>query len=97
MIDAVNQVFQNLTRHPKLDKLGEPVAAWQRAFPPHETTKTELPGFVRVAFAPAATDDEDAGDKLFEFAAERVRQHVREVAAMFDRRARAAPTMPSRR
>jgi len=76
VIDAVNQVFQNLTGHPGLDKLHDAVASWQSQFLAHTTAKAELPGYVRLEFAPAAGDDEDASDVLFDFAACEVARHV---------------------
>jgi ATP-dependent helicase/nuclease subunit A len=78
VMDAVNQVFQNLGQHPNLDKLAEGVRQWQDQFPSHTTTKTDLPGYVRLEFAPPPAEDEDATDKLFEFAAAQVARHVQE-------------------
>src|SRR6185436_11178125 len=69
VIDAVNQVFQNLGQHPNLDKLGPPVAAWQQAFPAHSTARTELSGYVSLATAPAAEDGAEPAEAVFEFAA----------------------------
>jgi ATP-dependent exoDNAse (exonuclease V) beta subunit len=76
VIDAVNQVFQNLTSHPQLDKLHDAVQAWQSQFPPHTTAKCELPGFVRLEFAPTAEDDEDQTAAVCEFAAQAVARYV---------------------
>jgi ATP-dependent helicase/nuclease subunit A len=72
VIDVVNQVFQNLTRHPHLDKLSEPVAAWQAAFPAHSTARTELTGHVTLSTAPAAGDDEHQADVVYRTAAQRI-------------------------
>jgi ATP-dependent exoDNAse (exonuclease V) beta subunit len=72
VIDAVNQVFQNLTKHPNLDHFTEAVTEWQAQFPPHQTAKDALPGYVTLSTAPAAADDEDAADMLFDHAAERI-------------------------
>lgn len=76
VIDTVNQVFQNLTNHPNLDKLAEPVAAWQAAFPEHSTARTSLAGHVTLATAPAAGDDEQQKDVLFHYTAEQIRDLV---------------------
>ncbi len=76
VIDAVNQVFGQLTNHPNLDKLYAAVAAWQSHFPPHTTAKSELPGYVRLEFAPAAGEDEDQSDAVCKFAAGAVARHV---------------------
>src|SRR4029453_6905153 len=76
VIDAVNKFFQNLPSHPSLDKLHEAVASWQGQFLAHTTAKGDLPGYVRLEFAPEAGDDEDANDVLFDFAAAEVARHV---------------------
>ena len=76
VMDAVNQVFQHLDRHPNLDKLAPAVSQWQAQFPPHTTTRSSLPGYVRLEIAPPPNEDEDATNKLFEFAAEQVARHV---------------------
>jgi ATP-dependent exoDNAse (exonuclease V) beta subunit len=54
VIQAVNQVFSRLTQHPSLDKLQDGVSLWQQQFPEHSTAKSELPGYVRLEFAPPA-------------------------------------------
>ncbi len=76
VIDAVNQVFSNLTNHPNLDKLHAGIAAWQQQFPPHSTAKGNLPGYVQLEFAPAAGDDEDHDDRTYAFAADAIARHV---------------------
>ena len=76
VIDTVNHVFQHLTSHPQLDKLHESVAAWESQFPPHTTAKEELPGYVRLEFAPPAGDDEDQAAAACEFAADAVARYV---------------------
>jgi ATP-dependent exoDNAse (exonuclease V) beta subunit len=76
VIDAVNQVFSQLTNHPNLDKLHAAVATWQSHFPPHTTAKSQLPGYVRLELAPAAGKDEDQNDAVCAFAADAVARHV---------------------
>jgi ATP-dependent helicase/nuclease subunit A len=76
VIDAVNQVFSHLTSHPNLDKLQSGVTAWQQQFPQHSTARKNLPGCVRLEFAPAATEEEDQGDRTYAFAAEAIARHV---------------------
>ena len=77
MIDAVNQVFQNLTKHPNLDKLDEPVAAWQAAFPQHSTAKTSLAGHVTLQHGAGGQRRRGAeGRGCFDCAAERIRDLV---------------------
>jgi ATP-dependent exoDNAse (exonuclease V) beta subunit len=72
VIDAINAVFQNLTRHPDLDKLAEPVAHWQQAFPKHSTARGELAGHVTLVTAPAAEDKDSQADLVFRYAAKRI-------------------------
>lgn len=78
IIDTVNRVFQNLTRHPNLEKLQEPLARWQAAFPAHTTVRKELAGYVTLTTAPAAQEDEDSTDVLFRHAADRIAKVVSE-------------------
>ncbi|MFM9961709.1 MAG: UvrD-helicase domain-containing protein [Planctomycetaceae bacterium] len=58
IIDTVNQVFQNLQKHPRLEKLADSVDSWCRQFPPHSTAKTDLDGFVQFRVAPKANEDD---------------------------------------
>lgn len=76
VIDSVNNVFQNLTRHPNLDKLEQPVRQWQEAFVQHTTALAELAGHVTLATAPAAADGEEQALATFRYAAQRVRDCV---------------------
>ncbi|QEG41448.1 UvrD-helicase domain-containing protein [Roseimaritima ulvae] len=64
--DAVNQVFQNLTRHPLCDHAGhvnddpsaqapyeaDAVVDFVNKFPPHAANKTDLPGYVCLQTGP---------------------------------------------
>lgn len=78
IIETVNRVFQNLQRHPKLDRLADPVAAWCRDFfRPHTTAKTELSGFVQLRTVAKCADGESQGDVTLRAAA----QLVAELAA----------------
>ena len=81
VIDTVNQVFQNLTKHPNLDRFFDAVAEWQQQFPPHKTAKSDLPGFATLTTAPEPTDDQDATEALFEYAAERIAAAAEEAPA----------------
>jgi ATP-dependent helicase/nuclease subunit A len=76
VIETVNAVFQNLTKHSNLDKLSEPVRRWQIDFPEHSTARKELNGYVTLITAPQATDDEDQTEGMFRYAAERIRDCV---------------------
>lgn len=72
IIDVVNQVFQNLTSHPSLDRIEAGVTAWQQAFPPHTTARKELLGYVTLETSPAAEDEDDKDDHHSPFVAERI-------------------------
>lgn len=73
VIHVVNEVFQNLTRHPHLDKLAAPVRAWQTVFPEHTTAKEKLLGHVMLRTSPLVGDDQRQADASLRYAAERVR------------------------
>ncbi len=65
IIDTVNRVFQHLTRHPRLDRLADPVDSWCRQFPPHSTARTDLDGFVQFRVVPqVGADDSDSQDDI---------------------------------
>ncbi len=65
IIDTVNRVFQNLTRHPRLDRLADPVDSWSRQFPPHSTARTDLDGFVQFRVVPkVGADDSVSQDDI---------------------------------
>jgi ATP-dependent helicase/nuclease subunit A len=65
VIEAVNQVFQNLT-NTGIDR--EPDRAvlehWQEAFPHHTTARDTLPGYVRVEIADNLANDDPADDEV---------------------------------
>ncbi|WP_254511125.1 UvrD-helicase domain-containing protein [Anatilimnocola floriformis] len=77
IIDVVNQVFQNLTKHPNLERYEGSILAWQRAFPPHTTARKELAGHVTLATSPAAESDDDKADHHRPFVAERIAELAR--------------------
>jgi ATP-dependent exoDNAse (exonuclease V) beta subunit len=77
VIDAVNAVFQNLAKHPNLDKLEAPMRQWQEDFPPHTTARKELAGHVTLAVAPQVGDDQDQMLALFQHAADNVQELYR--------------------
>lgn len=72
VIDTVNAVFSRLTQHPNLERLAEPVRAWQDAFPKHTTDKVDLPGYVCLRVSPRPMDDQDPNEVHYEFAAAEV-------------------------
>ncbi|MBX3441207.1 MAG: UvrD-helicase domain-containing protein [Planctomyces sp.] len=48
VIEAVNEVFLNLSRHLELGEIGTHVDDWRRAFPRHATVNNHLSGYVRL-------------------------------------------------
>ncbi|HZN32218.1 MAG TPA: UvrD-helicase domain-containing protein, partial [Pirellulaceae bacterium] len=73
VIETVNRVFQNLTKHPNLDKLADAVRAWQQAFPEHTTERKTLAGYVTLATAPAAAEGEDQDASVLAYAADQIK------------------------
>lgn len=73
VIDAVNQLFQNLPRHGNLEKDEDFAAEWSRRFPPHTTAKKDAAGYVCLETSPLADDDNQA---IAALAADRVAQYV---------------------
>ncbi len=76
IIQAVNQIFQNLHRHKNLGELAGAVARWQTQFHRHQTAepKRGLNGYVCLQAARAASDDEadPQEDTTLRFVAKRV-------------------------
>ncbi len=75
VIDAVNQVFSNLTRHNKLDYLEPHVRGWMDRFPEHDTVRDKLPGYVELATGPEKGPGKVL-DSFFDFAAKRIKDIV---------------------
>ncbi|WP_437200809.1 UvrD-helicase domain-containing protein [Planctomicrobium sp. SH664] len=63
VIDFVNHVMTGLNRHDNLGDLAEVVHRWTTSFPQHETSRSELAGFVRVATGPEAQSEDDRGPR----------------------------------
>lgn len=78
IIEVVNQVFQNLTKHPALDKYEAAVTAWQRAFPLHTTAREELLGYVTMETSPADETDDDVAEHHAPFVAQRIADLARQ-------------------
>ncbi len=76
VIQAVNQIFQNLQRHKSLGDLAGAVAGWQKQFHRHQTAKPKrgLNGYVCLQAARAANSDEadSQQDTTLRFVAEQV-------------------------
>lgn len=63
VLDFVNLVFKNLTKHPKLEHYEDAVAKWERNFPDHTSAKPSLPGYACVE---ALADEDEALDAIVE-------------------------------
>ncbi len=72
IIETVNRVFQNLTRHPNLERLAVPIQSWCDAFPEHTTARTELSGFVQFRSVAAKAEGESQSEVTLQAAADLV-------------------------
>lgn len=79
VIEVVNRMFSRLDRHDKLGPYEAAVRSWQREFPEHSTTKTDLAGYVtletseRVEIDDDTLDPQEAANEAFlNFAAQRI-------------------------
>ncbi len=76
VIAAVNQIFENVHRHTKLDDLADAVTRWQRQFHEHHTAKPKqrLNGYVCLQAARSPNRDETDSQQniTLRFAAEEV-------------------------
>ena len=69
IIDTVNRVFENMTRHPNLERLAAPIQSWCDAFPVHTTARTELSGYVEFRSVAAKGEGESQSDVTLQAAA----------------------------
>ncbi len=77
IMDVVNLVFQNLTKHPRLEALAPAVTAWERDFPPHSTALHDLPGYADLQVSPAVSEDQDKQEIHYQFVAEQIAAAVK--------------------
>lgn len=57
VIETVNRIFRNLTRHPNLKELEESVIRqWSESFPEHTTVRSEMPGYAELRTFPKTVD-----------------------------------------
>ncbi|MCA9000165.1 MAG: UvrD-helicase domain-containing protein, partial [Planctomycetaceae bacterium] len=59
VIDAVNQVMANLSRHSNLEEYDSLLADWSHNFLRHETVKTDLPGYVELRTVAEPPNDDN--------------------------------------
>ena len=78
VIDSVNRVFSGLTKHSNLERLEEPVRAWQEAFPKHSTERADRPGYVCLQVSPRPKENQDPDQAHYEFAAAEVARLARQ-------------------
>ncbi|NLX56572.1 MAG: UvrD-helicase domain-containing protein [Planctomycetaceae bacterium] len=76
VIDIVNRLFNQMTRHGNLERFADPVAAWCKRFPHHTTACHEFPGYVELRTAPDAADGDRADNVKLTYAADRIKQLV---------------------
>ncbi len=69
IIDTVNLVFEQMTRHPNLERLAAPIQSWCDAFPAHTTARTELSGYVEFRSVAEKADGESQSDVTLQAAA----------------------------
>ena len=75
VMDAVNRVFKNLSRHTAYGGSDSVAREWSSNFPDHATTKTDLPGYVLLQNLPKFDRDvpkEERKRNEMEFAADLV-------------------------
>ncbi len=72
IIETVNRVFQNLSRHPNLERLAAPIQSWCDVFPEHTTARTELSGFVQFRSVAAKAEGESQSEITLQAAADLV-------------------------
>ncbi len=60
IMEVVNQVFQQLHQHPRLERHEGAVRDWVRQFQAHTTAREDLPGYVTLE---TCGDDEETGEE----------------------------------
>ncbi len=76
VIDAVNRLFARIPEHANLGRAENAVRSWSQRFEPHETQRRALSGYVELAAAPAAGEDQTQGEVTLRYAAERIAELV---------------------
>lgn len=71
VIDFVNYTFAHLLDHPNLGSGQAASEIWSQAFPPHDTTRSSMPGFVQIKnINQKQTDGRSGGDEEVEIDAD---------------------------
>ncbi len=52
IMDAVNRIFTGMSQHNSMEELTTTLQEWSHNFPKHQTTKSDLPGYVKVVTSP---------------------------------------------
>lgn len=76
IIETVNRIFTRLPDHPHLGRAKDAVRGWCQAFEPHATKLTDLPGYVELASAPAAPEDQAQSAVTVAWAADKIAEIV---------------------
>jgi ATP-dependent helicase/nuclease subunit A len=75
VMSAVNQVFENLPQHTNFAECDSVAKRWSKTFPEHRTTRTDLPGYVRLQNGPKferETPRDDAKQGFLDFTANQI-------------------------
>ena len=72
VIDTVNRIFENITRHNNLERMEPAVQSWAKQFEEHSTVHDSMPGYACLQTAPLAGEDESQGRVTARYAAEEV-------------------------
>lgn len=72
VIDAVNLIFQKMTKHGSLGNYEKSIKEWSDYFPEHSTACTTLPGHVTLETCDECPEGMSEGDVLLHYAVERI-------------------------
>ncbi len=78
VIDTVNRLFTNMSRHTKLEKLEAGVAAWCQNFQEHTTAKVNLRGYAELCTARESGEEEGKNEAKIQYVARRVAELVKQ-------------------
>lgn len=75
VIESVNEVFMNLSQHSNYSGCDSVAKLWSKQFPPHETTRSDLDGYVSLQNTPKTSFDmgtEEKKELILSYAANQV-------------------------
>lgn len=87
VIETVNTIFANLTRHSNLGDYEAPIRAWTERFPRHDTERTTYPGYACLCTLPAEPegDGDASGDDAEDSGSDFIDRYVAEYIAALHR------------